>query len=78
MSHNKRIFDQVEVGVRTEIKTTYVYRPIIEEVLGFWRVESRNQLGSRVEVHLRHALEEYDTFFINGKEVNIPDLFERE
>lgn len=57
------------VHKKTEYKETWVYEPIIGEVLGWWRRIYSQMLGETIEVHLNHQLDEYDRIIVNGQDI---------
>lgn len=64
---NSPAYDKPKVVRKTKIETTYEYKPIIGEILGYWRKVEVCKAGEAIEVHLNHTLEGYDRIIVNGE-----------
>lgn len=62
----------VEAVRKTKTETTYEYKPILGQILGYWRVVEQVRAGETVELHLATPLHAYDRLIVNGKEIPIP------
>lgn len=60
-----------QAGKRTKIETTYEYVPILGQILGIWKTLFVNRIGTKIELHIKTDLGEYDNLFINGIEIDI-------
>jgi len=74
MATNKYRGVEVESVIKTKKEIVYEYRPIIGEVLGYWRIQSEISMGDTIEIHLKTPLESYDKVIINGKELDLKSL----
>lgn len=66
---NKPKIDNIEVFRKTKTETTYEYKPILGEVLGYWRKTEQLKVGETIEIHLTHSIADYDRIVVNGKDI---------
>lgn len=62
---------EVKASKKTKVETTYEYVSILGEILGYWRKVHISRLGDTIHLEVNTPLEEWDTVFINGKEIKI-------
>lgn len=59
----------LRVESKTKVETTYEHVSLIKNVLGYWRQISLGRIGNEIIIHLVGDIKDYDTLYINGKEI---------